>query len=76
MAHLLSVLVSVGVRTEGNGLVQICATVFNRPVLRMELLLVLLEDLRATAKSIGKRSVQVKRRTIKRNRRVPFCNSN
>ena len=75
-AHLLSVLVSVGVRTEGNGLVQICATVLNRPVVWMELLLVLMEELRSTADSIVKRSVLVKRRTLKWNSRVPFCTAN
>ena len=67
MAHLLSVLVSVGVRTEGNGLVQICATVFNRPVVWMELLLVLMEELRSNADSTLKRSILVKRRTLKWN---------
>ena len=67
MIHLLSEHVSFGVRTEGNGLVQICTTVFNRPVLRMELLLVVMKELRSTADSIVKRSILVKRRTLKWN---------
>jgi hypothetical protein len=72
MVYLLSVLASIGVRTEGNGLFQICATLFNRPVVRMELLLVRMEEFSTTAESIMKRSTQVKRRTQKKNRRVPF----
>jgi len=42
----------------------------------MELLLVVMEELRSTVDSIVKRSVLVKRRTLKWNCRVPFCNVN
>ena len=73
LVHFFTVHTSIVVRTEGNGLIQICATVFNRPVLRMKLLL---GELRLTTASIRKRSTQVKRRALKGNLRVPFCNAN
>jgi hypothetical protein len=50
--HLLSVRASVGVRTYGNGLVLICASLFNRPVLRMKLPLVVMKELRGTTGSV------------------------
>jgi hypothetical protein len=75
IVHLFTVLASVDVRTEGNGLVQMCATLFNRAVLRTKLLLVLMELRRTTATTV-KKSIEVKRRTPKRNRGVPLCNAN
>jgi hypothetical protein len=65
LVHLLSVYASVDVRTYGHGLVQMCATLFNRPVLRMELLLMVVTT-----------KWNLKRRTLKRDLRVPFCNAN
>ena len=49
----LSVQASIGVRPEGNGLVEICAPLFNRTLAGMQLLLVMVEELCSSAGSMN-----------------------